>query len=196
VSIFSEIAATAAANPTFGQPIGKYDPVPAGDYDLMIESVELKKYVAGVWKESEMAVSMAADPSIVPGDQVVVKYVIITDGPYNGKELEDKFFVVPASNEKPSAKMTIDQKLEQNRAKLWALFVRATKANGEKIKQEELASDNFMPFFGATVRLNLGVYVSPSNSKKYQNFNYTKDAGTPGATKPTSRPQMSDEAPF
>jgi hypothetical protein len=89
-----------AENPEAGKATFNDEPLPEGMYPLVVESCELRKYVDGVKRKPEdIAQACGADPSLIPGVEIAVTYVV-TEGKFAKRKLFGSYCIVPASNQR------------------------------------------------------------------------------------------------
>jgi hypothetical protein len=89
-----------AANPDAGKATFNDEPLPEGVYPLVVESCEMRKYVDGAKRKPEdIAEAVSKDPSILPGTEVSIVFVV-TDGKYAKRKLFGSYCTAASSNQK------------------------------------------------------------------------------------------------
>lgn len=99
-------------------------PLPEGNYPLVIEACEQRKYVDGAKRKPEaIADACSADPMIIPGDEVAITYVI-TEGKFAKRKLFGNYVLKAASNQRTYGEFTPEKKAAAGLNDLCGLRIR------------------------------------------------------------------------
>ena len=116
-----------AANPDAGKATFNDEPLPEGVYPLVVESCEMRKYVDGAKRKPEdIAEAVSKDPSILPGTEVSIVFVV-TDGKYAKRKLFGSYCMAASSNQKSYGEFTPEKKVAAGQNDLCGLMIRLGK---------------------------------------------------------------------